>query len=317
MYFPYFHARRSELYALRALCNDYQLADVVVPILEPVNSNPSDLIRAGIDVFGLAGAGAVVIANPYQHEFSNGVDEDWAEAVSAKIEEHPSIIPGYLCSQTTTRADVTRFLAEYPRRAVALLYWNARLTQAEVQALAAQNRVRFHINLHERMSAAQRAALPPNKAVDIRDDFIAQPKNADYRGTEFFTDRHLTFRDVAIGFGDYSVVGSAFVPGGGQPSAVAIHATYKARRTGEIWVEHFVSDDTERNVGTVGGKYQQAAEKLVAAATARPREFGNDRALQEYAADAAEEHYPGLGKNKERQIYHHTALMYQILTGAL
>jgi hypothetical protein len=110
-------------------------------------------------------------------------------------------------------------------------------------------------------------------------------------------------------------LGATFEPGGGQPSAVAIHATFK--EGGAVWVEHFVSDDVERDVGTVGEKFLQAAGKLVARVREAPLAFGRDEALQAYANDVAEEHFPGLPKNKERQIYHHLALMHQLLTGAL
>ena len=84
-----------------------------------------------------------------------------------------------------------------------------------------------------------------------------------------------------------------------------------------MWVEHFVSDDIELTVGTVGEKFLQASAKLVARAQEFPRKFGNDEALQDYAADVAALHNPGLGKSKERQIYHHVALMHQLLTGQL
>nr|WP_278249012.1 sce7725 family protein [Paenalcaligenes suwonensis] len=150
----------------------------------------------------------------------------------------------------------------------------------------------------------------------MRDDFQRKARNADYEGIEFFTDRHLSFLSEGVGFGDYTVLGATFEGGGGPAAAVAIHGTFKGQG-GAVWVEHFVSDDTERNVGTVGGKYLQAAGKLVLRARHAPEMFGNDKALQSFAADVVALHYPGLGKSKERQIYHHVALMYQLLTNRL
>lgn len=113
------------------------------------------------------------------------------------------------------------------------------------------------------------------------------------------------------------MIGSTFRLGGGQPSSVVIHATYKHRTTGHIWVEHFVSDDIEREVGTVEEKFHQAAAKLVAAATRRPAEFGSNDALDAYAEHVRSHHYPGLGGNKRHQIHHHIALNHQILVGEL
>ncbi|MDN7799350.1 sce7725 family protein [Burkholderia vietnamiensis] len=315
LYFPYLYARQSELLALRSLRGNYQLREVVIPILEPVNNNPARL-RQAINDFGDADDNLIVITNPYQHEFhSRGLD-GWIEPIEAAIDAHDSLIPGLLCSQATTAEQIRDFLAQYRNRDVALLYLNARLSDAQVQRLAERANIRFHVNLHERMSAAHRAMLPRGKVVDVRDDFQRKARNADYAGIEFFTDRHLNYRQVAVGFGDYTILGATFEPGGGPAAAVAIHGTFKERGA-DVWVEHFVSDDVDLNVGTVGEKFLQAAGKLVARARQFPRKFGNDQALQDYANDVAAQHYPGLGKSKERQIYHHVALMHQLLTGQL
>jgi hypothetical protein len=315
LYFPYLYARQSELLALRSLSSNYQLREVVIPILEPVNNNPARL-RQAINDFGAADDNLIVVTNPYQHEFNGRGLNGWIEPIEAAIDAHHSLIPGLLCSQATTAEQIRDFLAQYRNRDVALLYLNARLSDAQVQRLAERANIRFHINLHERMSAAHRAMLPRGKVVDVRDDFQRKVRNADYFGIEFFTDRHLNYQQVAVGFGDYTILGATFEAGGGPAAAVAIHGTFK-ERGGDVWVEHFVSDDVDINVGTVGEKFLQAAGKLVARARQLPRKFGNDQALQDYANDVATQHYPGLGKSKERQIYHHVALMHQLLTGQL
>ncbi|MHC3908664.1 hypothetical protein ACMZ4X_01886 [Achromobacter marplatensis] len=300
--------------ALRSLRGNYPLRDIVIPILEPVNRAHAPLQRLLSD-FGEADDNLVVVTNPYQHEFRDGLD-GWIEPIEATIDAHGSLIPGLLCTQATTFEQIKNFLAQYRERDVALLYMNARLTEANAQRLADRPNIRFHINLQERMSAAHRAMLPRQKVVDIRDDFQRKARNSDYEGIEFFTDRHQNFHEIAIGFGDYTILGAIFEAGGGPAAAVAIHGTFK-ERGGDVWVEHFISDDIQLNIGTVGEKFLQAAGKFVARAQSLPRKFGNDQALQDYAADVAAQHYPGLGKSKERQIYHHVALMYQLLTGQL
>jgi hypothetical protein len=315
LYFPYLYARQSEMLALRALRGNYPLRDVVIPILEPVNRAPDSLLRL-LNPFGEANDNLIVVTNPSLKDFHGGDLDGWFEPVGYAIDTHGSLIPGLLCTNSTTVEQIRNFLAQYRGRDVALLYMNARLSEANAQRLADRENVRFHINLQERMSAAHRAILPRDKVVDIRDDFQRRARNSDYDGMEFFTDRHLNFHEVAVGFGDYTVLGATFEAGGGQPSAVAIHGTFK-EDNGEVWVEHFVSDDIERNVGTVPEKFLQAAGKLVARARAFRRKFGNDQALRDYAANVAEQHNAGLPKNKERQIYHHIALMHQLLTGQL
>lgn len=313
MYFPYLYARQSELLALRSLRDNHPLRDIVIPILEPVNNNPARL-RQAINDFGEADDNLIVVTNPYQHEFHGRGLDGWVEPIEAAIDAHNSLIPGLLVLQTTTAEQIRDFLMQYRNRDVALLYLNARLSDAQVQRLAERANIRFHINLHERMSAAHRAMLPHKKVVDVRDDFQRKARNADYAGIEFFTDRHLNYQQGAVGFGDYTILGATFEAGGGPAAAVAIHGTFK-ERGGDVWVEHFVSDDVDLNVGTVGEKFLQAAGKLVARAQQFPRKFGNDQALLDYANDVAAQHNPGLGKSKERQIYHHVALMHQLLTG--
>ncbi|MGY6157352.1 sce7725 family protein (plasmid) [Paraburkholderia graminis] len=300
---------------MRSLRGNYPLQETVIPILEPVNRAHVPLARL-LNDFGAAGDNLIVVTNPYQHEFNGRGIDGWIDPIAAAIDAHDSLIPGLLCLQATTAEQIRDFLAHYRNRDVALLYLNARLSDAQVERLAERANIRFHINLHERMSAAHRAMLPRGKLVDVRDDFQRKARNADYDGIEFFTDRHLNYQQVAVGFGDYTILGATFEPGGGPAAAVAIHGTFK-ERGGDVWVEHFVSDDVDLNVGTVGEKFLQAAGKIVARARQVPRKFGNDQALQDYANDVAAQHNPGLGKSKERQIYHHVALMHQLLTSQL
>jgi hypothetical protein len=167
------------------------------------------------------------------------------------------------------------------------------------------------------MTAGQRALLPTTKRVSIRDYFNKLDRNSDYDGAELFTDRHRTFKASWAGFGDYAAIGSSFSATGGPPAAVAIHAIYKELKSGDVWIEHFVSDDIARNVGSVQGKFVQAAKKLTAAAKARPKQFGQNFALDEYAAHATSAHFPGLPKNKELQISHHLCLMLDVLSGVV
>ena len=156
--------------------------------------------------------------------------------------------------------------------------------------------------------------LPRTTLVDIRDHFNAQPKNSDYNGSEFFSDSHRTFRDMGIGYGDCMTIGSEYKKGGGPAHAVAIHATYKQTRSDDVWVEHFVSDDTELGVGTTAEKFLQAARKLVRAVSRRRVEFGSNPALDSHAEYVRTNSFPGLGVNKQLQIHHHIALNHQILS---
>lgn len=316
MYFPFLYGRRSELLALRAMLKDHRPLDAFVPVVEPVIRKPSDL-SAALKAYGKAGRKLALIINPDKHDLKVASEAAaWRAEVLEVLGAVPSIVPTMRCSSSTTAPEVNAFLKQFKGRAVAIAYASPSLTDAQVTTLAGNADVHFHLVLNGKMSAAQQALLPSKKRVDIRDYFNRLERNADYAGEELFTDRHRTFEPKWLGFGDYAAIGSAFTPGGGPPAAVAIHAVFK-HKSGDIWIEHFVSDDTDAAVGSVEGKFLQAANKLVVAAKARPKSFGHNFALDEYAQHVATGHFPGLGKNKELQLTHHFCLMLDVLSGAV
>jgi hypothetical protein len=312
MYFPYLYGRRFELLALRSASTEFPLAGTIAPVIEPVRENPADLKRC-LQALGAKRVRAVVISNPHQGDFRDHSPAALLRALAEDFALHRSLLPGLLCDHRVRVQDVAAFLGRYPDRDVALLYSGFQVTAEELRGVAAEHRIRFHISVRDQMAANLRAVLPRGKAVDIRDRFNLQPRNADYAGAEFFTDAHLLFRENAVGFGDYSVIGSAFHVGGGPAHAVAIHAVFRQAETGQVWVEHFVSDDVDPDVGSVEEKFHQAAAKLVRAVHRRRAEFGENSALEAHATDVRTNHFPGLGENKRREIHHHLAINHGIL----
>ncbi len=316
MYFPFVYGRRSEFLALRAMLDDHRSLEALVPVIEPVKRNSSDLARC-IKEFGKAGQTLAVILNPDKHELKPKDEaKAWRKEVLAVVDEHDSILPTFRCVSTTTLAHVSSFRKRFAGRKVALAYSSPALTDAELKTLADDANVRFHIVLNEKMTVAQQTLLPSARRVDIRDYFNKLDRNSDYDGAELFTDRYKTFKPAWVGFGDYAAIGSAFTPGGGQPAAVAIHAVYK-HKSNDVWIEHFVSDDTDKDVGSTEDKFLQAARKLVKAVKTRPKEFGRNFALDGYANHVAASHFPGLGTNKVLQLEHHICLMLDLLDGTL
>lgn len=316
MYFPFLYGRRSEFLALRAMLEDHRSLDALVPVIEPVKRNVADLVRC-VEAFGKADQALAVIVNPDKYELKapeqlNG----WSKEFLKVVDEQASILPTFRCTSSTTLAQVNAFVKRFEGRKFAIVYASPSLTDADIGALVGKADVRFHIVLNGRMTSAQQKLLPAGKRVDIRDDFNKLERNSDYDGDETFTDRHKTFKPSCVGFGDFASIGSAFTPGGGQPAAVAIHAVYK-HESGDIWIEHFVSDDTDIAIGDTESKFLQAAAKLVDAVKARPNEFGSNFAVDEYAEYVANDHFPGLGTNKVLQINHHVCLMLDVLSGAL
>lgn len=317
MYFPFLYGRRSEFLALRAMLADHRSLESLVPVIEPVNLKPDDLLRC-LDAYGKAKNRIAVIINPDKHQLNDRATvKAWRAAVEPRLNSDEVLIPAYRCHAQSNQSNLDAFFKMFPEGDTAIVYASPGLGDSELKSLAGSARVKFHIVLNGKIPSAQRAMLPKNKFVEIQDDFNKLDRNADYSGPEFFTDRHKTFHANGVGFGDYTSVGSVFRDGGSTPHAVAMHAIYRNKSTQDIWVEHFVSDDVVKEVGDVGGKYLQAVKKLVSAAKKRPSEFGANFALDAYASHVKSSEYPGLGKNKELQIDHHICLMLDVLSGSL
>ena len=315
MYFPYLYARRFELLALRGLIKEEgDLSKTVVPVLEPIARKTDDLKRC-LATLGAAKIRSVVVMNPMQGEFKSHLGSDLRKNLSDDFEQYPSLLPGLICRSDVRASAVDEFLEHHDSGDVALLYWNTRLERADIQRIARTRRVRFNIVLHDQMAADLESLLSRDTLIHIRDRFNARDKNAEYDGSEFFSDSYLTFRKTGVGYGDFMTIGSVYKKGGGPAHAVAIHATYKQSKSNQLWVEHFVSDDTDRYVGSVPEKFLQAARKFVRALTKRRSEFGTNTSLARYEECVRNSYFPGLGVNKQLQIHHHIALNHQILSG--
>lgn len=316
MYFPFLYARRHELLAVRAMLDDPRDLGRFVPIFEPVKASVRELVRclAACDESGLR---TVVIINPTLHELSTPASQAaWRASMEEVLEQYPSVVPAFQTSDRTSGVELRAALRVFPRRNVAVVHKGAGLSDADVGRLVDDARVAWHIVVESAVPARQQALLPPPKKVGVRDAFQKLVRNADYEGQQFFTDRHRTYPPAA-GFGDYGCLGAAFQVGGGKPAAVAIHAVFKHPRNGDIWVEHFLSDERDIDEGDPGSKFVEAARHLVTAARRRPGEFGTNQALDAYRECVRTSSFPGLGKNKEYQMIHHFCLVLDVLSGAL
>lgn len=315
MYFPYVYGRQSELLALRAAASKYLSPGIVCPVIEPVKLKEASLIRC-LETLGKSGQSAIVVLNPYQGDFKRNSPSSWREAVNECVGKYPSLIPGVLLhgDMSLTAKQVSKLIASNGARDFAMIYQNCKWDASDVAAIAAAKNVKFHIVLQRKISSTHQGLLPRAKTVHIVDGFNKQPRNADYGAAEYFSDSHKTFKQQGIGFGDYTIIGERFEEGGGPPGAIAIHITYRHQAKDEIWVEHFLSDETDRFAGTVESKYLDAVGKLATSHPSRKREFGMNESLGQYFTDHVDQTFPGLPKNKERQILHHIARMHDLLS---
>lgn len=146
------------------------------------------------------------------------------------------------------------------------------------------------------------AAFGSSKVILLTDSFVGQEGNADYEGSDWFTSGHTTFASAGRpGFGDYTVLGtSPSGTGGGPPGAVVIHASHVAP-DGDIWVSHYVSDETDHNEGSAGEELMEAMAKLHADRALFLDSPGMLRFDTQFAASAP----TSLATNKRQQISYH------------
>jgi hypothetical protein len=293
--------------------------DRLLPVIEPVLSgSTADVLRC-LDALSNSSQRVVVEINPSKQDFA--ADPAPAKTLRKTLEpafaEDHCVIPGMRISSTTTQKSVESFFKVYPDRPLALVLTSPSLSDGDLKAVVIRAEVEYVFVLDGRITSKQLAVIPSNKFIETRDNFNRMARNSDYGGAELFTDRHKQIGSSLAGVGDYTIVGRELMIGGGQPDTVAIHATYKNSKTGDIWVEHFRSTDRDRNEGSVATKFIQAATALVGQVRRRRVEFGDDEALRCYEAHVRNGHNPGLGKNKELQLRHHIRVMLDVIGGSL
>jgi len=310
MYYPYFRGRQSELLALRDTATKLALKKKVVPIIEPVMANVRGL-KAFLDT-AKSQHPHVVITNP-----AVGQLVGQAAVIETLIAPYLTImgnqlIPGLHVGPTSTTGQVNAFLAKYGRRDTVLVFDRpipVAIQGAITKILAAPVKP-VAVFLEGRVSPSLIQALGVLKKVTVRDGFITQVRNADYPPLDFFSDLHRTYAASGYhGFGDFSVVGGEFNPGGGPAHAVAIHLT-ELNANHEIDTNHFVSNRTTGTVDTAG-KFMEALNKLVA--HVRRRSFAYSQARAEFENLHANQHFPGLPTVKRLSIRHHLELIESIV----
>lgn len=310
MYSPYLYARGTELLSLRELSTSNVNTLGLLPVLEPVNSNPNDLIRCltqwNDDI--------VLILNPYQNDFSGGNNvTQFNQGLSSLVSSKNNIIVGCLVGSGINSQALTNWISSISNKRIALIYQNPTLTDQEIQLLGRDTRVNYHIILDNSLPQHQYTHVPSSKMILINDNFRKLARNADYNGPEFFSNQHHYVGRNYFGYGDYTITGKVLDLGGGQPSAVASHLIFKELSDNSIWIRHFVSSNTQRGGADIATMFLDVADQITAFVPAHLNQFGNNIGLNNYYNCNRTRHSPGLAKNKQYQITHHISFMLDIL----
>lgn len=261
LYFPYLYGLASELLALRDLVGS-KYAGPVLPIIEPVKSDTANLRRA-LEAIDGSSMQAVVLTNPSLGELRTPAAQRawWVDAEA--IVRSANVIPAIEVDTSTSSSQVRSFVNSFPKGEVLV---SVRAGGADVAAIVAGEmagrspRIVCHHNVDDAAFVAQ---FGVSNVVRLNDSFNRQPRNADYGVAEWFSGANRSFKAAGRpGFGDYTVLSPLPMDTRGGPAgAVVVHATYLDGNN-DLWVEHYVSDTTDRDEGTAAEKLLEALAKL-------------------------------------------------------
>jgi hypothetical protein len=304
VYVPYFYARQAELRAVVASAARFGNAQEIFPLLEPATDDPREFVRS-LHSLKTQQKSAYVVVNPrHGRQGIQSVRQGWQAALAGFLPDPALVRPALLEHSSTTTADVANFLGNYPHRPVGIVLTTNRLDAAALHAaLGSANVIVFLLPgvnpvLYNTVIGAARVAV-------VSDSFPAQARNADYAGVEWMTTDHLVY--IAAGqaaFSDFTILPAAFSPTGGRPGAVAFHLTFKEVDK-SFWIQHFVSDETDRDVGTPQTKLLEAIAYLEAQIAVAPNRFVTSPAIDDYRRQGATGAATNLSSSKKLQIIHH------------
>jgi hypothetical protein len=314
MYSPYLFARASELLSLREIATSGVNVQKTLPVLEPVNADSSSLIRC----LNIWNGDVVVIINPYQNDYSNHQNVSFLnQALQPILAAKNTIIIGILVQPGLAFQQLNSIVNNNLHHRIALIYDNPTLSDPEISSLNSNIHVHYHIVLNNSLPVHQYQMLNSMKIIVINDNFRKLARNADYNGAEPFSNAHHFVGRNYLGFGDYTITGRVFEPGGGQPSAVASHLVYKELANSNIWIKHFVSSNTQRGGADVATMFLDVSDQITGFVPNYVAKFGGNIGLNHYYDCSQRRHSPGLAKNKEFQITHHINFMLDILNGKI
>jgi len=312
MYFPYVRGKQFELILLRD--NAELIAQShISPIIEPVRSNFSPLIRA-VTALNNAGAKSTIIVNPQVGKSPVNTEMILSKLIDCEFKHFSNISIGYILNTNSDQKDLIKLLKQYEETPFTLIH-NGFTKGKELSVdISKYSNVKIHAFIDNQSGKLYRKHFNNGNCsrVLIKDGFKRQKKNSDYPPSEHFSDLHITYdEELMDGFGDFLIVGDAFSETGGPAYAVAIHLTYLDDEE-NMFIHHFLSNQNDSPIDP-GGKFLEALAKLVKELTKPNSSLYMSEACKEYQVLYAKKHFPGLGHVKKLSIQHHVELIAKFL----
>jgi hypothetical protein len=304
-YFPFLRGKLNELMALRELAGEIAEHRRVIPIIEPVNNNPT--ARISLDRFIEASMPFLFICNPFHGDFKQDSESLFNDLINAELMEYDNWIPALQLVHGTSVATVQQFLNRYSKREVAVVYQGFP-ANSQTLGLLTNAAIVHHVFIGNSVTTAHISSIARELRVLVSDRFHREPRNADYTDREFFTDMNTPGGNTErVDFGDFSIAGDQYRDDGGPAHAVAIHHIhYQGAGAGPLDISHFKSDRTESTVDTAGKSIEAVVNLVNALDELHPN---NTDACDEYREMATSGEWHGLGYLKRLGIQHHLEIM--------
>jgi len=310
MYYPYLRGKQYELILVREGASLISQS-AIVPIIEPVKSSLSGIMRA-VESLIESECRFVVVTNPQCGEL---VDQNdiLKEKLFPIVEKYENFLPGYIL--TGEASDIDN-LNEHPGSGVAVIHRGSAYGR-EVASLLADLEVDVVLNIFiegKSSSKLYQRHFKKGERILVRDGF-ERKRNKDYGKQDFFSELHLTYDEEGMnGFGDFLIVGDEFSETGGPAYAIALHLTYIDDNDEErMYVKHYVSDKNHSPVDPAG-KFQEALSKLVIDVNKSGSNIIHTNAVKEFSDLHDKQHFPGLGYVKKLSMQHHLETIEQYLS---
>jgi len=251
------------------------------------------------------GFAGYLVMNPTLGDFvvQENLDQ-WIESVTPHMTTASHIRPAFQITHDDDLENLASFLDGTHGREVGVIVRGAGVSPTELSAIRSGRLATVFLHKSSNPRSHLRV-LPSNRAVVVEECFTEQARNADYSGEEWFTSSNLEFRrEGRPGFSDFGPLPPFPKLGGGQIAAAAIHLTFKYI-DGSIWIEHFISDSTERGDGNSTSKMREATARIYEEAMNNPDRFIANLGLRQFLNQHEEGRPTSLGTSKQQQLVHH------------
>lgn len=311
MYFPLLRGKQFELIALKEFAGTHPENKWVFPIIEPVRVMQPSHIKSSLmkaaEVLSQNRIPYSIILNPERGDYaisSNRLTVADFLNMFKELENRP--IPAFFAGGKSM--DVINAIDENGLEDVMVVFEDS-FDIEEAGELCSNKAVSYIVCGDADSRSNMRFLMRTGKKIIRLDDkFIVRKPNTEYRGRDedSYTEEFFYYKeDKFYGFSDYCVLPKEFSEGGGTPTAIAIHMTYRKKQD-SVWVRHFVSDETY-DTQNIRNKFGSAVKHL--------EDFYNTVEPTEAARWMIENRgkYPGLGVLKKITMLNHLELISNIL----